>query len=332
MSDSAPAPAPAATGNPVDQHFAALHALAGSATPASLEESLTLLKDAAQFFDSAENARRSGTPAPSGEVLGRIKRAATEQPAPLSEVLRAVDSGGSALTLGNERERLNALWVANGAPFCRDAIAGRYPLVRGASRDVTADDFGRFFGPGGIMDDFFSRNLAPYVDMSSSQWRWRANGSAPLSIPQEVLDQFQRGARLRDMFFAAGARQPSLRFDVQPLTVDPALGQVTLDIAGQPVTFVPGGDTGFTPIVLPSGKGSDRVQLQSPTGSGLRSDGPWAWLRLLDQGQVSGESGERFLLTFNLGGHKVSYTLRASSVINPFRRDALEQFRCPARL
>ncbi|HEK1685189.1 TPA: hypothetical protein SMR42_001515 [Pseudomonas putida] len=29
---------------------------------------------------------------------------------------------------------------------------------------------------------------------------------------------------------------------------------------------------------------------------------------------------------------KVSYTLRASSVINPFRRDALEQFRCPARL
>ena len=107
---------------------------------------------------------------------------------------------------------------------------------------------------------------------------------------------------------------------------------MTLDIAGQPVTFVPGGDTGFTPIVLPSGKGSDRVQLQSPTGGGLRSDGPWAWLRLLDQGQVSGESGERFLLTFNMGGHKVSYTLRASSVINPFRRDALEQFRCPARL
>ncbi|HGM5582330.1 TPA: type VI secretion system membrane subunit TssM [Pseudomonas putida] len=332
LSDSAPAPAPAAAGNPVDQHFAALHALAGSATPASLEESLALLKDAAQFFDSAENARRSGTPAPSGEVLGRIKRAATEQPAPLSEVLRAVDSGGGALTLGNERERLNALWVANGAPFCRDAIAGRYPLVRSASRDVTADDFGRFFGPGGIMDDFFSRNLAPYVDMSSSQWRWRANGSAPLSIPQDVLDQFQRGARLRDMFFAAGARQPSLRFDVQALTVDPALGQVTLDIAGQPVTFAPGGDTGFTPIVLPSGKGSDRVQLQSPVGGGLRSDGPWAWLRLLDQGQVSGESGERFLLTFNVGGHKVSYTLRASSVINPFRRDALEQFRCPARL
>lgn len=34
----------------------------------------------------------------------------------------------------------------------------------------------------------------------------------------------------------------------------------------------------------------------------------------------------------NVGWHKVSYKLRASSVINPFRRDALEQFRCPARL
>jgi type VI secretion system protein ImpL len=33
------------------------------------------------------------------------------------------------------------------ARFCRDAIAGRYPLVRSASRDATPDDFGKFFGP-----------------------------------------------------------------------------------------------------------------------------------------------------------------------------------------
>lgn len=320
--------------NPVDQHFAALHALAGSTTPGPLDEVAAMLKDTAQYFDSAENARRSGTPAPSGEVLSRIKRAASEQPVPLSSVLRDVDGSGGALTLGNERERLNALWASTGAPFCRDAIAGRYPLVRDASRDATADDFGKFFGPGGLMDDFFSKNLAPYVDMSGTQWRWRATGSVPMNISQDVLNQFQRGARLRDMFFAAGARQPSMRFDLKPVSADPLLGKVTLDIAGQSVVSNGESFASFSPIVLPSGKGSDLVQLQttSLSGHGLRSDGPWAWLRLLDQGVVSGTAGERFQLAFTVDGHKVTYELRASSVINPFRRDALEQFRCPARL
>jgi type VI secretion system protein ImpL len=334
LDDDVPAANTPAPGNPVDQHFAALHTLVGSGSPAPLDETLTLFKDAAQYFDSAEDARRSGTAAPSGEVLGRVKRAASEQPSPLSSILQDVDGTGGALTLRNERERLNALWTATGARFCRDAIAGRYPLVRDASRDATADDFGKFFGPGGIMDDFFTKNLAAYVDMSGSQWRWRSTGSAPMNIPQDVLNQFQRGAKLRDMFFVAGARQPSLRFDLRPVSADPALSKVELDVAGQPVTFEAGSSPSFSPLVLPSGKGSDLVQLHvTPSaGSGLRSDGPWAWLHLLDQGTLSGGQGERFQLAFNVQGHRVSYELRASSVINPFSRAPLEQFRCPSRL
>nr|WP_314577974.1 type VI secretion system membrane subunit TssM [uncultured Pseudomonas sp.] len=334
LDDDLPATPNDSPGNPVDQHFAALHALVGNAAPAPLDEIMALLKEAAQYFDGAESARRSGTPAPSGEVLSRIKRAASEQPIPLSSVLRDVDESGGALTLSNERERLNALWVSSGAPFCRDAIAGRYPLVRNANLDATADDFGKFFGPGGIMDDFFSKNLAPYVDMSGAQWHWRTTESAPKNIPQDVLNQFQRGAHLRDMFFVAGGRQPSLRFDIKPVSVDAALGQVTLDIAGQSVNFESTSYASFNPIVLPSGKGTDLVQLQTTASSSpaLRSDGPWAWLRVLDQGVISGAQGERYQLTFTVDRRKVTYELRANSVINPFRRDALEQFRCPTRL
>ncbi|MFJ2982146.1 MULTISPECIES: type VI secretion system membrane subunit TssM [unclassified Pseudomonas] len=325
-----PTSAAQAARNPVDQHFAGLHALFGPATPVPLSERLALFKAAMQFFDGAENARNAGTPAPSGEVLGQLRRAAGELPAPLSTILQGVADSGAALTLGNERERLNALWRASGAPFCRAAIAGRYPLVRDAGDEVTAEDFGRFFGPDGVMDDFFNQHLAPYVDMGVNRWRWRASGNAPRSIPQAVLDQFQRAARLREMFFASGARQPSLRFNLKPLYADPALGTVVLDIAGQAVVYEPDNPHGFTPIVLPSGKGSDLVHLQG--GDGLRAEGPWAWLRLIDQGQLSGEQRERFVLAFDLDGRKVRYALQASSVINPFRRDALEPFRCPLQL
>jgi type VI secretion system protein ImpL len=330
---SAEEAAPAAPLHPVDQHFAALHKLAGGAAPTLLDQTLALLKDVALYFDAAESARRSGTPAPSGDALVRLKRGGEGQPAPLSTLLQNIDNGGNGLALGSERARLNALWSGSGAQFCRDAIAGRYPLVRTSARDATADDFGKFFGPGGLMDDFFSKNLAAFVDMSGGQWRWRST-AGPAGVSQEALDQFQRGARLRDMFFGAGGRQPSLRFDLKVANIDPAFSQLTLDIDGQPLAFQAGQALRSAPMLLPSGKGNGQVRFDGVPAlrSDLRTEGPWAWLRMVDRGALETIQGERFRLTFDFDGRKAVYELTASSVINPFRRETLEQFRCPASL
>ncbi|MYM35749.1 type VI secretion system membrane subunit TssM, partial [Duganella sp. FT94W] len=234
---------------------------------------------------------------------------------------------------GSERARLNALWAGGGARFCRDAIAGRYPLARDSARDATADDFGKFFGPGGLMDDFFSKNLAPFVDMSGGQWRWRGAAGAA-GVSQEALDQFQRGARLRDMFFGAGGRQPSLRFDLKAAGADPAFSTLTLEIDGQPLVARAGQAPPAAPMLLASGKGNGQVRFDAvPALRGeARTEGPWAWLRMIDRGTLEPLQGERFRLTFDLEGRKAVYELTASSVINPFRRDALERFRCPASL
>jgi len=333
--DAAAAAAAVPSGNPVDQHFAALHKLAGGPPPAPIDQVLALMKDVAQYFDAAESARRSGAPAPAGDALVRLKRDGDGQPAPLSTLLQNIDNSGAGLTLGSERARLNALWSAAAAPFCRDAIAGRYPLARSSARDATPDDFGKFFGPGGLMDDFFTKNLAPYVDMSGSQWHWRSAGTAPLGISQEVLNEFQRGARLRDMFFAGGGRQPSLHFELKAASADPALSKVTLDIDGQPVLYTSDAAARATAVLLPSGKGGGTVRFDANPAlqTGLLTDGPWAWFHMIDRGVLEpGGQGERYRLTFVLDGHKIVYELNASSVINPFRRDALEQFSCPASL
>ena len=54
---------------------------------------------------------------------------------------------------------------------------------------------------------------------------------------------------------------------------------------------------------------------------------------MIDKGILEPSAqGERFKLTFDLDGRKVNYELTASSVINPFRRESLEQFRCMDRL
>ncbi len=329
---AAPAPASAPL-HPVDQHFATLHRLAGGAAPTPLEQTLALIKDVALYFDAADSARRTGAPAPSADAMVRLRRGADGQPAPLSTLLQNIDSGGNGLAAGSERARLNALWAGTAAPFCRDAIAARYPLVRGSARDATAEDFGKFFGPAGLMDDFFTNNLAPLVDMSARQWRWRGAAGAA-SFSQEALDQFQRGARLREMFFGAGARAPSLRFDLKVASVDPAFTQLTLEIDGQALAFQAGQGARAVPMLLPSGKGNGQVRFEAapPLRTEVKTEGPWAWLRMVDRGVLEPIQGERFRLTVDLEGRKAVYELTASSVVNPFRGEALDQFRCPASL
>ncbi|MBP1202771.1 type VI secretion system protein ImpL [Duganella sp. 1411] len=327
-------PPDAKEANPVDQHFEALHKLVGApGAPgaAPLDAMLAMLKDASQYFDAADGARRAGTPPPPADVMQRLKREADGKPAPLGGMLKNIDSAGAGLTVGGERARLQSLWNADGGPFCQAAIAGRYPLARSAAKEVTPDDFGRFFGPGGVMDDFFAKNLAAQVDMGGAQWKWRDSGVAP-GVPQEVLGQFQRAARLRDMFFVGGGRQPSLRFELAALSADAAFSKISFDIDGQAVVYIAGAAARPVPISLPSGKAGGQMHLEAvpPLKADLRSDGPWAWFRMLDMGSLeSSAQGERFKLTFDLDGRKVVYQLTASSVVNPFRREALEQFRCP---
>lgn len=322
--------------NPVEEHFQALHKLAGpagaKADAAPIDQTLAVLKDAALYLDAVNGARRAGTAAPASDMQARLRREAEGKPAMLAGMLKAVESGTAILALGNERTRLNALWNPS-AQFCREAIAQRYPFARGAAQEVTPDDFGRLFAPGGMIDDFVAKNIAAYIDMSGSQWRWRASSDMPAAISAQALANFQRAARIRDMFFASGGRLPLLRFTVKSVNMDPALARVELDIDGQVLVHAFGALPPPAAVQVPSGKGVGQVRLQAASGDELRTDGPWAWLRMMDKGTLESTSqGERFLLTFAIDDRKATYELIASSVVNPFQRAVLEQFRCPEQL
>jgi type VI secretion system protein ImpL len=321
--------------NPVDEHFEDLHRLT-SGTPPPLDQKLAMLKDVAIYMDSAASAKRTGAPPPPGDALARVKLEADGAPAPLGGMLKTIDSGGAGLTSGSERERLNTLWTAGPAQFCRQAVAGRYPVVRASSQDVTADDFGRLFGPGGLIDDFFQKNLAQYVDMGGARWSWRATANdGSLGIPQGTLDEFQRAARIRDAFFANGGRQASMRFDLRPVALDPNIAKLVLEIDGQVLTAAPNA-LAPSSFQLPSGKGSGLVKLDVTPASArstLQTEGPWAWFRMLDKASVEPTpQGERFKVTFDVDGRKAGLELTANSVVNPFRRAVLEQFRCVDKL
>jgi len=319
--------------NPVDAHFEELHKMVGMPGVAiPLVQVLSELKDAAAFFDAASTARAAGMPVPANAALASLKRAAIDKPAPLAGILQSIDSSAAGLTLGSERARLNALWSGGIAAFCRKAIANRYPVLGSATEEVTPDDFANFFGPAGMMDDFFGKNLRPYVDMSGAQWHWRPVNNVSLGLSQRALNTFQRAATIREQFFNAGKKQASLRFTLTPRSVDPYFAKILLEVDDQTLTYERNTASRPSSFQLPSAMGANLIRLEATPAaerSEIKTAGAWAWFHLMDQGKLeSSAQGERFKLSFDLGGRPLVFDLTASSVNNPFNRDALEKFEC----
>jgi type VI secretion system protein ImpL len=322
---------------PVDDHFQSLHQLAGKpGDTASLDRAFAPLKDAAVYLDAADAARRTGQPAPAGDALGKLRLASQTSPAPLTPVAASLATAGTALLEGGERARLDALWNASAGPLCRSALAGRYPFVRGSTRDVATDDFGKLFAPGGLIDDFFQKNLAALVDASGPVWQWRA-GTPPVGMPRDALAQFQRATQIRDAFFHDGSRDVSIRFRVKALSLDPGVTQLNLDIDAQQLALKPDSAQSML-LQWPSGKNTGRASAQfdppaTTQSASLDASGPWALLHLIDAGRLDATAQpDRYKLTLDSGGRKAVLELDATSVVNPFRRAPLEQFRCPEHL
>ena len=83
------------------------------------------------------------------------------------------------------------------------------------------------------------------------------------------------------------------------------------------------------------GSGTARIQFQSSDGSvsGASEEGAWGWLKLLDKAQLKAtNNADKFLLTFDVDGHKAGFELSASSVINPFALSAMKRFQCKKTL
>ncbi|MDM5175640.1 type VI secretion system membrane subunit TssM [Massilia sp. DJPM01] len=334
------APAPLAAtppAHPVDLHFARLQRLlaAGADKVSEFDRLMESLKQASAELAAVGLAQQSGQPMPAGPALAGLRQQGEGLPTPMAALLMTAHASAAGLTLDNEHARLNALWQAGPAQLCRSAIAGRYPLVRGASVDASAEDFGNFYGAGGLVDSFFSTHLAPHVETGSGRWRLRPGASSRLGLSQAVLDEFQRAARIRDTWFADGGTRVAMRFSLRPLDADPALARAVLDIEGQLLSHGTAAAGAAMRFQVLGGKGSEQVRLLAgaAAGSSLHTEGSWAWLHMLDLGRLEKTAqADRFQLSFDIDGLAFRYELKASSVNNPFRREIVEASRCLTRL
>jgi type VI secretion system protein ImpL len=257
-------------------------------------------------------------------------------PEPIIDWINELADQSESLVAGKTMSILDTRWRSEVVPFCRRAIANRYPFSLGNNGESSMQDFGQFFGPGGKLDQFFNDNLAEYVDTNTRPWRVHSNVADVIRINAAALQQMQLARQIQQAFFSHGGNLPAASFDLKPVRMDPNTTHFMLNIDGQQINYSHGPLVSQT-MNWPSSSTFSQVQIQfSPetsSGGSRTENGAWAWFRMLDNASIqAGDGPEQFQVTFTLADRWIIYELRARSAYNPFNLSQLRSFHCVPNL
>jgi len=331
LRDMGPAPGGDASSLQADR-LAALRTYA-LGTPPGYEPVQAAAGRVAAQLAAIDDASARKAAAPAADAWQELSAAAAKVPEPLRTLWLQLGDADATLALGALRELWGQQLARDVAPVCARAIDGRYPFTRQAAQEMPRDEFVRTFGGGGLIDGFFQRHLAGWVDTSVRPWGMRA---APRLKWGDALVPFQRAQAIRTAFFDGDGRQFGVRIDLRLLELDPGIGQLTIDVDGKVVRLARDA-RGVQTLHWPGPGGAGRIQLGANApggrpGARFTFEGPWSLLRLFERVRIEpGASANRAVLVFDIEGRRAR--VEASSAGGPLAiaLPELEQFRCPHR-
>jgi type VI secretion system protein ImpL len=265
-----------------------------------------------------------------------MRAEAARLPRPLRGMFEGLAATSSSQAAGSRAAASARCSTPTSATSAARRSPAAIPFVRSSPRDVTPDDFARMFAPGGLMDDFFQKNLAQYVDTSTKPWSFRRGIDGAPAGTSASLSAFEKAAVIREVFFRGGTRTPQYRVDMKPVEMDASITTFALDADGTPLSYLHGPQTPRS-IVWPgpAGRNQVRVALTPPAAAPprvrSRAAGRCTRSSTRRRSRPSAQP-EKFLATFNFDGRKVAFEVTAASVQNPFKLREIDEFSCPGRL
>ncbi|GGD81651.1 type VI secretion system membrane subunit TssM [Caballeronia grimmiae] len=338
----------------VDSHFAALREMvtgtadtqssaktapSGKAGATGLDGVASLLNDYYTALTVADNAVANNSLPPTSDAASKLKMAANTMPAPFREVLLGLSAQGSREVNQGIGQLLSRQMQAVVTDACRLTVEGNYPFAPDSKRDVSVEDFTRVFAQGGVLDDFFMKNVLPFVDTSARPWRYKTLAGSTEPVRGPDLEPFQHAREIRDVFFSdQGQKQLAWKADLRVAELDPTILGLSIDIDGQNSLYQHGPVAPMR-ISWPGPRGGVRAELTASPRiraetSTIATDGPWALMRLLRHGDiVQTATPGRTRVVFSFEGRKAVLDIAsAGSVANPLTSDLLTTFRCPSSM
>jgi type VI secretion system protein ImpL len=241
----------------VDDHFAHIHRMF-KGTPPPIDEVLKMFNDVYVHLAAVDQAQKTKSRRrPAGGPSASRPRPGSSRADPLG----ARKALGAAATQGPQRRARRDDERAQ-ADRRRLQPLDHRPLP--VHRELEGRRAARRLRPavrrGGLLDEFYQRKLAPLVDTGTNPWSFKpVDGAKPVN--STALADFQRGARIKEVFFRAGGKTPSFKVDMRALEMAADLKEVNLDIDGQVLKFTAGGPA--STVQWPSTRVASQIKVQT---------------------------------------------------------------------
>ena len=219
---------------------------------------------------------------------------------------------------------LTKAWQTEVLSFCKQVTEGRYPFAEGGEASVA--DVAALLGPGGAIDRFYRSRAEPYIDSSSTPWRWKPDARFAGLDPKSA-EFLQRTQAIAAGFSAAGTELT--------LAALAERGKTFVAIGGQggPV------ETTLEPLKLtwPGANPAAGAEVRFTTASGsatVAQPGEWGLFRILDGIRLrERDGGKRFLIDLKSGDARLFMEVTVPTEANPLSRwTLLKGLACPTAL
>jgi len=315
--------------------------------PSGLDQTLTAIRNLQTFLApvTKENSANKETflaaksrftkTATDIDPITALGLVASNAPAPLQTWFANMAGNSWRLILNGATQYINVSWQQQVLPYYQANLNNRYPLVKSATTDVAFADFKHFFGNNGILNNFFTTYLAPFMDTSRAQWQWLAINGQTLHLNSNVISVFERAAIIRSMFFNAN-NEIKVPFNLKLVSFEPGITSFSLKLGAQSFTDQTQPANAHS-LTWPDTGPSQEVTLTFTDNLNRTFNttliGSWALFHLLDKSNLQQlNNTQQYQLIFDYSGNAVRYQLTADRLINPFIAGIIEQFQCPASL
>ncbi len=263
--------------------------------------------------------------------IASLRSNITRLPQPLAGMVQKAANDAAGDTNQSSIQQLSQQMASDVTSSCMQITGNRYPFSPKSDRDTPLADFARLFAPNGIIDRFFSANLAPLANLSGKTWSWRPNADATRKLSDTTLREFQAAADIRDTFFPTGGGMPNVSLQAKLLTLNSNATSAKLSINGTDLE-IQHDDPKPGVVNWPGAGAADAMITLAPDvpdqKSTLERTGAWALFRLVDAGVVT-PRGNSVNVGFVIGGRDVSFQFGAATLNNPLTLQALRTFKCP---
>ncbi len=205
-------------------------------------------------------------------------------------------------------------WNDKIIPKYQQLIHGYYPFDKLSNKDLTKENFDKFFGPGQILENFVKNYLQPYVIIKEHlNWDWKNIENNKLPFGSYFLDIGIRSILIQKAFYIN--HKLGFSFSLANLESSSKLNLI-VDNHAINLSMVPSFNWPINQTVILNY--TDNIKTNT-----LSQHGIWAWFKLLDQIDLKHIKGGKFKISI---GKEYFYLLTSS--YNPFIPNLLTDFVC----